>query len=175
MLPDGPLTDLNALLQSGQVLLDHPSVAFHFPLFLQPSKKKKNHLIISGQCGCSLKWVTETTLVLYTLLLSKGLLHPRPISPPLTDHLVRRRKVSHSFQWIFVCLLLFRQLSVDSLYGFYLKERKKERQEKQRNVDPNGEMCSKHHMHQRLGAIFWVLKMETKISCFWFSIKKMSH
>lgn len=80
-----------------------------FPLCALPpalQQKKKNHLIISGQCGCSLKWVTETTLVLYTLLLSKGLLHPRPISPPLTDHLVRRRKVSHSFQRIFTLWFL---------------------------------------------------------------------
>lgn len=42
-----PLTDLKALLQSGQVLLDHPSAAFP-PLFLQSSK---NHLISSVHCG----------------------------------------------------------------------------------------------------------------------------
>lgn len=42
-----PLTDLKALLQSGQVLLDHPSAAFP-PLFPQSSK---NHLISSVHCG----------------------------------------------------------------------------------------------------------------------------
>ena len=39
--PDGPLTDLKALLQSGQVLLDHPSAA------LPPVLQK---IISSAQC-----------------------------------------------------------------------------------------------------------------------------
>ena len=83
--PDGPLTDLKASLQSGQVLLDHPSAA------LPPVLQK---IISSAQCTvvALLSDYQKLPLFFYSPLLSKGLLHPRPISTPLTDHFVRGSK-----------------------------------------------------------------------------------
>lgn len=90
--PDGPLTDLKALLESGQVLLEHTSAALQ-SLLLQSSK-------INSSAQCTVVSVLSEYQRLrfpffYTPLLSKGLLHQRPISL-LADHVPLGESPPHS-------------------------------------------------------------------------------
>lgn len=151
VLFDGPLTDLKALLQSGQVLLDHPSAALH-PLFIQSSK---NHFISSVHCGCSPKWITKTTCSLIQVLYScalQGTITPKTnfsfSSSSLSSHWRENFRFSNRIL-LFFSPLLFR-CSWLYFMGFTLKRIWK----KETYVDPNREMCWKHPMHQRLAQSF---------------------
>lgn len=96
-----------------------------FPPVLQ-KKKKKNHLISSGQCSCSLKWVTESTLVpLYSLALQGAITPKTNFSSPHWSLGVEEKSQPH-FQADFFYLLLFRQLCGFTLWFLPFKKEKTE-------------------------------------------------